>query len=330
MIETNTQPNSSFSAQIPFLQIAWDSTSLGLFKECPRKYQLSILGTDVPAEGETPVIAGWETRRHSVHLVFGLHTHKCREVYDHARAEGKSHQEGLILAVRKGLELTWIPELGRPWSSDDKNKNRFTLIRTLVWYLDQFENDPFQTVILANGKPAVELSFRLETTYTAPTGETYLLCGHLDRMATLNDITYILDIKTTKNTISEDFFEKFTPDNQFSTYMLAAKIVYSLPIQALIVDAAQVAVTFSRFQRGQVARTTAQLEEWYRDLGWYLKSAETFALARYWPMNDKSCNSYGGCPFRGICNKSHKDRDAWLKADYKRRQWDPLQIRGDI
>ena len=32
------QKNSSFSTEIPNLQLAWDSTSLGLLKECPRKY----------------------------------------------------------------------------------------------------------------------------------------------------------------------------------------------------------------------------------------------------------------------------------------------------
>ena len=323
---TEPQRNSSFSLSVPFLQLAWDSTSMGLLKECPRKYQLAIIGTGTDPDA----IGGYETRRESVHLIFGLHTHKCREIYDHARAEGKSHHEALVRAVRAGLDLTWNRELGRPWISDDKNKNRLTFIRTLVWYLDQFESDPFKTVILANGKPAVELSFRMESSYKNAVGETYLICGHLDRLATLNNVTYIMDIKTTKNTLSEDFFEKFTPDNQFSTYIMASQVVYALPVQGLVVDAAQVAVTFSRFQRGQVSRTNGQLEEWYRDLGWYLQTAESFARARYWPMNDKSCGNYGGCPYRGICNKAPQDREAWLRSDYRRRTWDPLQVRGDI
>lgn len=318
-------PNQSFSVQNPNLQVAWDSTSLGLFKSCPRKYHLSLMAA--AHNGETQ---GYETKRSSVHLVFGLHMHAAREQYDKGRAIGQSHEEALYGAIRLLLVLTWDHELSRPWNSDDKYKNRYTLIRTLVWYLDKFADDPFKTVILASGRPAVELSFRMETGYRSLSGEQFMLCGHLDRVAELNDITYIMDIKTTKNTINDDFFAKFTPDNQFSTYLLAAEVVYSLPVRALIVDAAQVAVTFSRFQRGMVSRTKGQLEEWHKDLGLWLGQAEHYAKLGYWPMNDKSCNDYGGCVFRGICSQPPADRQRWLETDYKVKTWDPLVVRGDI
>ena len=65
--------------------------------------------------------------------------------------------------------------------------NRLTLLRSVVWYLDQFEHDSLETVILQDGKPAVELSFRFLTNYQAPTGEPFLLCGHFDRVALFND-----------------------------------------------------------------------------------------------------------------------------------------------
>jgi hypothetical protein len=312
------QVNSSFSAQLPTLQLAWDSTSLGAFKSCPRLYQYSIL-------------LGYTSRHLNVHLAFGLWTHSAREVYDHARAQGKSHDEGVTLAVRKAMELSWDRELRRPWASDDKNKNRWTLIRTLVWFLDQFENDPIQTIILANGKPAVELSFRFHTHYQArATGETYLYCGHLDRVGTLGESNYIVDIKTSKHTIDQGFFAKYTPDNQFTGYTLGAKVALSIPVKGLIVDAAQVAVTFSRFERGLVERTPDQVEEWYNDLGHWLRLAEVYAEKGYWPQNDKACQNYGGCAFQGICSKSPTVRDKWLNASFAKRVWDPLQVRGDI
>ena len=49
---------------------------------------------------------------------------------------------------------------GAPMEFEDTIKTRFTLLRSVVWYLEQFENDPCETVILADGRPAVELSFR--------------------------------------------------------------------------------------------------------------------------------------------------------------------------
>jgi len=309
--------NSSFSKDLPNLQIAWDSTSLGALKECPRKYFYSIVCGIVP-------------RHTSVHLTFGLLFHGALERYDHAKSAGASHEDASIAALRYAMESTWNSRLQRPWVSDDKNKNRLTLVRTVGWYLDKFKDDPIVTVQLANGKPAIELSFRFETSYVAPDGQHYLLCGHLDKIGNLDGTMFIVDRKTSKNTINASFFDKYSPDNQFSIYTLAGHVVYRLPIMGLIVDAAQVAITFSAFRRGFITRTKDQLDEWYKDFGFWLRQAEHYAEENYWPQNDKSCNNYGGCPYRGICSKSPNIRESWLETDFTTRQWDPLQIRGDI
>ena len=307
---------TSFSTDLPQLQIAWDSTSLGAFKECPRKYQLNI-------------VLGLVPRETSVHLTFGLHYHGILERYDHAKSRGQSHAQAVTTAVRYGLKVTWDKAKGRPWISDDPNKNRFTLIRSVVWYLEQFAEDPVETIILDNGKPAVELSFRMELGYTSFTGEPYLLSGHIDRLGVFNDQVWILDRKTSKSTLGSDFFEKYNPDNQFSIYTLATQVVYKKPAVGLIVDAVQVAVGFSRFARGLVHRTPAMLEEFHKDIGLWIKQAETYAEMGYWPMNDKSCNNYGGCPYRHVCSKDPRTRTQWMNS-LAVRLWDPLSTRGDI
>lgn len=310
----------SFSKLIPTLQLAWDSTSLGLFKECPRKYQLSI-------------VEGWAPRHESIHLKFGQVYHSALEAYDKAKCAGMDHDAAQREAVHVALVETWDKELGRPWTSDDPNKNRFTLVRSVVWYLEQFKNDPVKTIILEhNGKPypAVELSFRMEIGVSHVTEEELWLCGHIDRLGELEGHAYVLDRKTTKYTLGQDYFDKYSPDNQFSLYQLAGRTVLGKPITGLIVDAVQLAVTFSRFERGIVPRSNAQLDEWFKDAMYYIKTAEDMAAANYWPMNDKSCGNYGGCPFRQICAKDPATREQWLKGKYVRRSWDPLKSRGDI
>lgn len=309
--------NNSLSTISPRFQFAWDSTSIGALKTCPRYYQYSIL-------------EGWQPREISVHLTFGLHFHSALERYDHLIFGGMDKDQALREVVKYVLTITWDSAKNRPWISDDPNKNRMTLLRSVVWYLDQFRDDPIQTVRLANGKPAVELSFRFDSGYSSSKGESILLCGHLDRLAELNDKAFVLDRKTTKTTIGPSFFDKFTPDNQMSLYAIAGKIVYNIQIEGIIVDGAQIAQSFTRFLRGVVPRTESVLEEWYYDLGQYLALAETFAANNYWPMNDKSCGQYGGCPFRRICSLPESVRQQWLKADFHKRIWDPLQVRGDI
>lgn len=312
-------PNSAFLQSGPLagkLQFAWDSTSIGALKTCPRKYYYSI-------------VLGYEPRQRSVHLTFGILYHGAMEQYDHARARGEDHETALNIAVKWCLVNTWSD--GKPWVSEDANKNRYTLLRSVVWYLDQYENDALETVILENGKPAVELSFRFETTYKCPTGEPYLLSGHLDKLAKLGDQIYVVDHKTSKHQLDPRFFQGFSPGNQFTLYTLAARVVYKTQASGVICNGAQIAVTFSRFQRGPIERSPFQLDEWYYDLGLLLKSAELYATLNHWPLNEMSCGNYGGCEFREVCSKkSQKAREDWLATSFVRRTWDPLVARGDI
>lgn len=306
----------SFSSQSPDLQLAWDSTSMGNFKQCPRKYFYSI-------------ILGWVPRDESIHLTFGSHFHSSVEAYDRARAIGGSHTQAIRVATRHALTVTWDPHRQRPWFSDHKYKNRFTLVRSVIWYLDKFQEDILETIILTNGQPAVELSWRLDLSRTsAQTSESMLLCGHLDKLVSWEKATWVVDYKTTVYQMNEDFFSKFSPDNQMSTYSYAGQVCYHQNITGIIINGIQLLVEGTRFQRGFVTRTPSQLDEWKSDLDYWLTLAEHCAKVGYWPQNDTACGMYGGCPYRSICGKAPSVREDWLKASFTQRSWDPLQVRG--
>lgn len=314
------QSNSSFSQEVPRLQISWDSTSLGALKTCPRQYYYSI-------------VCGWTSRSASIHLEFGAAYHSALEHYDHARSAGADHEEAILAAVKQCLVLTWDAKLSRPLAvfCEDKNKNRETLVRTVVWYLDQFSDDYCQTWQLSNGKPAVELSFSYQLSHQTSTGVHFSYCGHIDRVVSIADEPHVLDRKTTKYTLSPEFFQKFNPHNQFLGYIFSSKVILPKAPRKIIVDAAQIAVTFSHFERGIIEFSEHQLDEWHTSLGFWLKLAEGFAQANFWPMNELSCDNYGGCPFRPVCScKSEEVKNLWLKAKFVKRVWDPLCIRGDI
>lgn len=326
-----TSSNKSFSKEIPGLQIAWDSTSLGLLKTCPRKYYLSM-------------IEGWEPKGKAIALDFGIWYHKGLENYHKLKAQGLIHDEALRKVVHYLLCVTTTHNEDATysfWESGDTKRNRFTLVRAVVWYLEEFgEEDSIETLHGKDGKALVELSFRFETDYPLPPKETakwngkgevpsYLLCGHFDRPAEFAGQKYISDYKTTGSTISSRFFDGFTPDNQVSLYTFAGSVVLNEQIAGVIIDGAQIAVTFNRFARGFAPRTPEQTEEWYNDLGMWLQNAENYADAMHWPMNDTAgaCGMYGGCTFRGICSKSPSVRHVFLEGDFARRVWDPLTPR---
>src|ERR1051326_3337015 len=114
--------NSSFSKILPSLQIAWDSVSRGALQTCPRYYYYNI-------------ICGYTTKEENIHFTFGIGIHAAQETYHREKFKGKTHEESLNSAVRFAIEYTWDFKRRRPWISYDQNKNRETLIRTVVWYL---------------------------------------------------------------------------------------------------------------------------------------------------------------------------------------------------
>lgn len=324
--------------QSPFLpgtkiQYAWDSTSLGLLKTCPRLYQYIM-------------IDGWGTKDESIHLYFGREYHSTLEEYDRLKVAGASHKEAMIEALRQLLIRT------KDFAPDEdtragKYKNRRMLVGLVIDYLDKYERDPAQTFILESGKPAVELSFRFELDwgpkgakpekdiphgFPAFSGQPYLLSGHLDRVVSFQDHLFVMDRKTSLTTLGDYYFDQYEPNNQMSLYTLASQIVIQSPIKGVIIDAAQILLDKpNRFVRGFTYRTPDQLDEWVHDLRYWFSLAEGFAENDYWPMNDTACDKYGGCRFRDVCRKSPQVREKLLAGKFTKleedEKWNPLKPR---
>lgn len=362
-------PRESFSKSQPGLQIAWDSVSIGVLKRCARKYKLQIVDGWQPKRQGSGQGSSLHLRFGILyHRVLEVYDHMRFEGKPHDEAmkialrdlaEG-CQDEAEPIGVEEcdacntlGPKETcldcdgtgfvkweyprkwWDPNAGLDEDKAKANtKTIMTLFRSAIWYMDQYRDEEATTVKLSNGKPAVELSFRYELGYTFSTGEELLHSGHLDRVVKVGESFYVMDRKTSKNTIagssSWGYFAKFTPDNQMSGYSFAGKVALSFPIEGVIIDAVQIAKGFSRFERGFAHRTEGQLLEWREGIFELMERVEGYVRRDYWPMNDTSCDDYGGCIFRGICSKDPKVRDIFLKSDFVKEPWDPLKVRGDI
>jgi hypothetical protein len=112
-----------------------------------------------------------------------------------------------------------------------------------------------------------------------------------------------------------------------SLYSVAGKVILDRPVAGVLVRAAQIGVNFARFATAQVTRPPAILAEWMRDTEHWINLAHHFAESNHWPRNDKHCTL---CEFRKVCAVSPSHRTAWLKEDFVKREWNPLQTRGDI
>ena len=141
-----------------------------------------------------------------------------------------------------------------------------------------------------------------------------------------------MDQKTTGTTLGDRYFDQYEPNNQMTLYTLAGQVILDAPVKGVIIDAAQILLEKpNRFARGFTYRTRDQLDEWLLDLRFWLNIAESFAESDYWPLNDTSCDKFGGCKFRGICSKSPEVRDQFLRADFNQLEpdarWNPLRSR---
>ena len=301
MIDTAPSPFDLTGAQYAF-----DSTSLSWSETCPRLYQYMM-------------IEGWQRLHGNVHLEFGgLYASALEHFHKHL-ALGDSRDVALDKVIEEVLIATWDYNNDRPKEWDHPSKTRSNLLRTIVWYCDQFDQDPLKTVILSDGKPAVEYSFRFELS------DNILYSGHLDRLVEYNGDMFITDNKTTTMTVAPYYFEKFSPNTQMSGYAYAGNVVFHLPVKGVIIDAAQIAVHFSRFERGFTFRTPSQLEEWRVDTLKHIDTIRRHTHEGYYPQNRSSCDKFGGCAFRDVCARSPEVRPQFLRADFEQgRNWNPM------
>jgi hypothetical protein len=307
-IKAESEAPSNFVEGTDF-QFAWDSMSLGTLKECSRKYFYTH-------------VLGYRPKDESIHLTFGLHYATAMERFHKLRYAGVSYDDALNETVKAAMEDSY----GMP--NDHPIKTRETLIRSIVWYFETYKADEVNTpiVTLHDGRPAVELSFKLPTGLDV-NGVELLYCGHLDRVVEFAGDRYVMDQKTTGQTLGSYYFVQFNPDNQMSGYSLASRVLFNCPVQGVIIDAAQVAVGFTRFGRAITTRTESQIEEWLLDFHDWTELASRYAERNHWPMNDKSCHKYGGCQFRDVCSHDKEVRQAFLDTKFEISRWNPLEDR---
>lgn len=300
-------------------QWAWDSTSIKRAETCARKYQYEAL-------------EGWRSPHQSVHLWFGSLYATALEHF-HTLHLTMSWEEALVEVVREALIKSWTHDLdeegkpiegtGAPTEFNHNMKTRDTLIRTIVWYFDAFKEDHYATFITADGSAAVEHSFQL------PVDNGITFSGHIDRLCVDPEGNiFVHDQKTTGQTLSPYYFKQFKPDSQFSMYTFASKMIYHTPVSGVIVDAAQIAVGFSRFARSPTFRTNDELNEWYDETMMLIERTRGYAATEFYPRNPSACNNFGGCVFREVCSRPPSVRKNFLEGDFVKAEiWNPLRSR---
>lgn len=290
----------------PFLpdgrQWIWNSSSLDP-AICPRKYYYQI-------------VRGLRSLRQSADLIFGGAYAKAHEQFHKTMAETGDREAALRSAVHRALTVTWFED--GPWQSTHPTKTRENLIRTIVWYYEHYNPDTCQTIILEDGKPAVELFVKFHL------GGEIWISAHLDRLITYAGESFVQDQKTTRKTLGQHYYKQYNPNNQMSLYTLLAKVTWKVPVKGVMIDAAQILVGESRFDRGMTFRTDAQLEEWVKGIHFTIEEMWEAGRQGY-PMKESACGLFGGCEYLDICSKDPSVREAYLAEGFAERRHSPLE-----
>lgn len=275
-----------------------NASTFQVYKACPRKYYYSVLLSHGKSESDPD-------------LRFGGLLHEARAIYKINRSAGMEHDLALQGGFRFLLHATWDFALAKPSFVTDALKNRATLLRSYVWYCDQYRDDACETVILPSGRPAVEMQFEFDSGVTGLQDEQITFVGKIDELVRFNSKIYVSDTKTTS---SARFVtaRNYTPDGQFSLYVAAATVCFGFEPDGVILDGVIVGPNATEFHREIVPRPPDVIEEWLRDARVHLHRLTLSFADNEWPQNDAACGLYGGCRFRGVCGASPRERDALI------------------
>lgn len=367
---------TDFCKTLPTLQRTWSASSLRLLMECPRKYWYRKIRGIRPVQPQDDLDFGsflhigmeaYDNRvvdgvKHDDAVLYALrimlHAAGTYATYCQCtdcdmcwekgcEIQGPGDEKGYC--PRCGIDLaetvpTETPPSWTPWNPENKKKNRRTLVRALVWTLDEFEKGHIRPHADADGHAATEVDFAVPLPFNSPDGEPYLLTGIIDSFCEIGGPDQVMprERKTTNSTLGRAYFDRFEFDIQIDVYSLAMRIMSEDEITpGVVLEAIQTGVTFSRARRQVIQSSNDQLEEFVETIQHWIGEAAIFARLAHlfpekamevYPMNRSNCNNFrkedvednmyssivhGGCPYRELCTKDRSVRERYEKGSYE-------------
>jgi len=294
--------------------ITLDSTILNTISLCERRTQYQFIDAIGPAQKAEP-------------LERGDLLHKMLEIYESLRcnlvnpeaATWKALEEAEMIPLQENeaapnANKDFAISAGRYFATKmDLHPDEIEeVIFQFTEYIDYYKNDPWDTLALESiGSKVLFESEELKVLYTFK----------IDRLAKREQIIAPWDYKTSKRRSDTSSLS-----NQFIGYAWATDSNY------VIVDKIGFQKTLKReerFQRLFLSYDAERIAEWQLNA---TKWAITYArlLEGDDPlsnsMNLTSCDKFGGCIYRPICEKPPSAREWIISRDYVQgEKWDPAR-----
>lgn len=272
-----------------------DSTKLQQYKDCPRSFFYNY-------------IMGWRPDRPNNHLHFGSCVHIAME---HLLLNGygtKSISDAYMKFYRH-----YRLEFGEETDEIFKPKDPGRFLSLLAQYCQKYENDfeKYEVVVL-NGKPLIEISgcVSIDGYYTI-----YFKMDSVLRRLKDGKI-FSLEHKTRGGTFSNQWRMDFPLSTQVGTYTHALYCLFK-PEEVLGVTINGLAFKKTKahlfeLERLPIWKTQSQMQAWQVHTVRWMKMLEfdydllqseheDKDVMEAFPMNERSCSKYFGCPYHDFC-----------------------------
>lgn len=313
-----------------------DSTLIGAYKSCPRKFWLEYC-------------EHWKPKTQSIHLHAGSSFAKGLEVARNAYfcgvAELPVRETVQTEAGTPGFHLTWKHQSCNPGDAalaeavgmgallaaygdfqcpEDSAKSASRMAGALEFYFDNYPlgADGVEPITLPSGKKGIEISFAEPLSIAHPnTGNPILYCGRLDMAAHYAGAVYGYDDKTTSS-LGASWSKQWDLRSQFSGYCWGLGKI-GIPLQGFLVRGVSILKTRYDTQQAITYRPQWMLDEWEEmTLSTIKDMVRDYKAGYYRKVLDHACTDWGGCAFRQVCMSP--DPQSWLDTYFERRSWSPL------
>lgn len=267
-----------------------------------------------------------------------------------------AHYIGSDLPSQHAALLKWFAS--NPQTSDDCWRTPDLAVELVTKYNKNYPGEVFEVIKTDEGKPMVELPFAIplgkvayeaivegfyidhfgnRTKYTTgiaknfePREITIVWTGRIDALVCENNMTFVLDHKTTSQ-MGAGYFDEFENSSQMLGYMWAAQHLLKSKVHGVIINALCTRKPTKtgkgiEFQRNRIFPDSDRITEWHHDTLTIVSDFIMMAQRNYFPMHRKWCvGKYGKCPYYDVCTLPASQREQFIASDlYKDVTWSPL------
>lgn len=292
--------------------IECDATAIGLWKDCPRKFDLRINRGLVPKAR----VGGGRG--------MGGALHRAREVWRTALMSGVHHDVALTQGLG-ALSIEWNASFGAGIVDEKRSlANAENLFRG---YAAKFGSHNYTPI-------AIEKPFSIAVG-TTPAGHVVNRTGLMDEYCEFNGRRYVLDLKTSSVYPGGSWMDAWRTSEQFLGYVFAAQAIYG-QCDGVIVHGIWVHTPPQRstnkykfedyFTADIISFSAAQVEEWRDDFLHTIDRREEARARNHWSPNlGSTCKTvYGLCDFHKWCSSTPEIRPQVENIYYAHQVWQPL------